>query len=574
MADPNVPHPETVFDWPALEGADPEVLAGQKFERAIWGKAHDAPTDFRWLACSPSFSFQDRRLDRELGLGPEDAPKVTQLWRALGNGSGAGRRPHFAVSCYPSRAIDAVGRSGVLEKQILEWQRPPGVPAALGAVVLLPAVAGLDDEVWWSKRADPRWMEDDFIDKVEPWSPGAEAWTGDGIAGRVARGLEALRQRVTPEALAGLYAGVLARNRALSLGSLREPLPAEAVAALFLPLSRLEADRLSVAGWLPSTRADGAEQQGRWNLLLGGDAAIPAAGDPPTAEHQRLGERLAGALLAGDPSQLRARPRRRRPETADAGAADGTQLALWGPTASGKTVLLAQLYFEADAEAADWEIFPTESSLAFIKQMRDKMRSSNAFPGGTTAREKIVYHFRHRHSGAQATLEVEDRPGKDYQDLDEPTLDRLQAVDGLVLLFDPTRSVATRRRELWETLEDLHVASGLGGTKDSRPFAVCMSKADHLINSAADFRRARSDEEMDDFVRQHADPELLRALKRFCDNYRFFPVSSAGVDLRHGVIERVVFFDESLEPRICTAGQPFNLLAPFAWILDELTGGG
>ena len=45
----------------------------------------------------------------------------------------------FALVSYPSRAIDTAGRSSFLEKQVLAWRRPIGIPAALGALLLLQA---------------------------------------------------------------------------------------------------------------------------------------------------------------------------------------------------------------------------------------------------------------------------------------------------------------------------------------------------------------------------------------------------------------------------------------------------
>jgi hypothetical protein len=114
------------------------------------------------------------------------------------------------------------------------------------------------------------------------------------------------------------------------------------------------------------------------------------------------------------------------------------------------------------------------------------------------------------------------------------------------------------------------VASGRIGRKDERPIAVCLSKADTLIRTPADFRRAI--EWPDDFVREHLDPGLVRPLERLCANYRLFPISAAGVRLRYGAIEPVVFLDENLEPRICPGGRPFNLMAPFTWLLQQLTG--
>ena len=90
-----------------------------------------------------------------------------------------------------------------------------------------------------------------------------------------------------------------------------------------------------------------------------------------------------------------------------------------------------------------------------------------------------------------------------------------------------------------------------------------------LIETAADFRRAL--DAPDEFVRERVSPVLVQGLDHYCAKYRLFPVSAVGVRLRHGVVEPAVFSDERLQPRICPGGRPFNLRAPFAWLLNELT---
>ncbi len=263
------------------------------------------------------------------------------------------------------------------------------------------------------------------------------------------------------------------------------------------------------------------------------------------------------------------------PETSPQSAPvpDPIHLTLWGPSAAGKTVLLAQIYIETAAGDGEWEIFPTAESHEFIRWMRSSMAAANTFPGATAvgAVERIVYRFRHRQTGVETTLEMEDRAGKDFEELEEESQKRLATAAGLVLLFDPTRSPADLEREVWDTLENVHIAAGRGANKDQRPIAVCLSKADLLLRSPADLERASSMPE--DFAREHVGESLIRALDRFCAHYRLFPISSAGVRLRYGVIEPLVFLDERLNPRICPDdGRPFNVMAPFAWLLGEVMG--
>lgn len=247
------------------------------------------------------------------------------------------------------------------------------------------------------------------------------------------------------------------------------------------------------------------------------------------------------------------------------------RVTLWGPSAAGKTVLLAQLYIEAETGGGDWDVFPTAESYEFVRQMRAAMAATNAFPGATAVGsvERIVYRFHHRRTGTEVVLAMEDRAGKDYEELEEESRQRLAEASGLVLLFDPSRSPAALEREVWETLESVHIASGRGTRKDERPIAVCLSKADLLLRGPDDLERAVTDP--DGFARRHVDRSLRKALDRFCSRYRLFPLSSAGVRLRWGVVEPLVFYDESMSPRIAAGGgSPFNVMAPFAWVLEEL----
>lgn len=564
------------LSWPALK-LDGEPLPGAlTYERGIWGKVHGAPSDFRWITTTTGFAAAHPGVERELPLGGEDAPASGMLWRTIGDTC-------YAAAFYPSPAQDAAGRSGFLEKQVLEWKRPPEVPAALGALLLLDTVARLGPDVYWNRRSDIRWSEDDYtLDlgaDAHPPLPVSVAALEDAVA----RGLELLRGAVSEEALAELYAALLAGGRALPLRGLTAPLPPAALAALLLPLPRTLADRLSVAGWLPSSRlsdADLQEVRRCWDFVLGGAMAIPAtpATSPaPTPEQIRDARSLAHELFGPTPT----RPVRTAPSAADPQPAAGrrpVQLTLWGPSSAGKTVLLAKLYLETENQQ-DWDIFPTQKSVDFIQTMRERMQTNNLFPLATTVGhvEGIEYLFRHRRTGLEASLQLEDRAGEESVKLEDNTVSgkvslkqRLGSADGLVLLFDPISDKTILESQVWRTLELLHVASGRGVYKDERPIAVCLSKADVLIETAVDFRRAL--ETPDEFVRERVPAVLLHALDRFAINYRLFPVSAAGVRLRHGVVEPIVFLDEDLKPRVCPGGQAFNLMAPFSWLLQELTG--
>jgi hypothetical protein len=114
------------------------------------------------------------------------------------------------------------------------------------------------------------------------------------------------------------------------------------------------------------------------------------------------------------------------------------------------------------------------------------------------------------------------------------------------------------------------VFSNHSGRKEERPIAVCVSKADVLVETAEDLHRAIDTPH--EFVRERLPVALVRPLDRYCTNYRLFPVSAAGMRLRCGLIEPTVFLDEGLEPRICPGSRPFNLMAPFSWILAQVSG--
>jgi hypothetical protein len=472
-----------------------------------------------------------KSLDEELPLGSADVPQSTTFWRTLGDTC-------YAVAVHPGAASD-----------LLEWKRPAEVPAVLGALLLLPAAAAT------------QWSSEDEIDVA-------------GIDKVIDEGLRALAaSSCSEEALTDFYAALLAGGRAVSLRGLSAPLLPAAMAALLLPLPRDLADRISVAGWLPSSRLSDAEaQQMRrcWDAVLGETVILHADAPQPTSDQLSQARIMARSIFAGSASnQQRAsfQPGKKPIE-----------LTLWGPTAVGKTVLLAQLYLESSEEGqpnSDWEVFLAGNSVTFFQNMRATMQTSNLFPTATSGAqiESIEYVFKHK-NGARSFLHLEDRPGRESETLEERSdgqislKQRLGSADGLILLFDPISDERLLEARVWRTLELVYDASGRMGDKDARPIAVCVSKADVLIDTPADFRRAL--DRPDEFVRERVSRVLVRALDRYCDNYRLFPISAVGIRLQHGVIEPAMFIDEGLQPRICPGSRPFNLMAPFTWLLNQL----
>lgn len=549
--------------WPALDLAGRPLRAELTCSRGVWGKAHGAATDYRWIAASPSFRFVHDGLERELNVGSEDEPRHAFFWRVVGEYA-------FAAVTYPSRARDAAGRGDFSEKQVLAWNRPADLPSALGALLLLPRTREWSDDVWWEERSRPGFSDPDFVLEIAGDEP--VPVTPEDVETAVERGIRELCGWLSEESLRELFAALLAGGRAVPTPRRESgPLPPEALAAVLLPFPRPLCDRLSLAGWLPSRRFDLDQLAGRWDLVAGARWS-EAQGPAPTSNQREQAARIVEALNQRNPAVLK--------KKAVVGAAslpapavddDSIQIALWGPQAAGKTVLIAQLYLYIGEPklGIDWEILPDETSLEFIKQMRLQMYRNNQFPKATLpgAANEIIYNFFNRTTGRRASMVVEDRAGVDYERLHPEAQERLRAAKGLVLLFDPTRVPAQLELEVAQTLEQVHVSRGKG-RKDERPIAVCVSKADVLVRTTADYDWAVHDGES--FVRDKVDDVLVRTLERFCTNYRLFPVSSAGLKLVHGVVEPTVFYDETLTPRLGRGGEPLNLMTPFAWVLDEV----
>lgn len=279
----------TTLQWPALQ-LDQKPSGSIEYERAVWGKVHGAPTDFRWIAKSASFGIGRQDAARQLNLGTEDIPSHFQAWRNLGD------RCH-AVTVYPSRAVDAAGRRGFIEKQVLEWHRPPHVPAVLGALLLLPAVAKLTDEIWWALDVPADTVSHRSIDGADhPPLPIDEHTLADAIE----RGRQTLRETVSQRTLELLYDQLLAGHRPAFLCGLLQPLAAEALAALLLPLPREIADRISIAGWIPTKRPDFADLGSRWDI-----AVAPPEQSARRAPSTEQAMEMAEELLAAEPAPFR-----------------------------------------------------------------------------------------------------------------------------------------------------------------------------------------------------------------------------------------------------------------------------
>jgi hypothetical protein len=553
----------TLPAWPALSLVGTPLPQRISYERGVWGKAHGSRSDYRWIASTPAFAPAKLQLEGKLQLGTEDVPLKATHWLTMEDQC-------FAVVCYPSRAMDSSGRTGFLEKQVFAWRRSPEIPAALGALALLPQVAQADDSVWWERQSPRPWSDEDITLSLIPSQHPPLPVDVAEIAASIEAGIADLRRVIREEPLSELYARLLSGQRGIPVEGLTAPLSAQALAALFLPLPRAVADGLSLAGWLPSQRLPNLDALRRsWSVVLGGSALPPAPTEAPTAEQKAEARRLARALLANDPALLQGTPVPVRSVPAPRTSRQ-VRLAMWGPASAGKTAFLAKLFLED--QDSEWEISTSGASLKFFQDMRSFMSSNNAFPPATTVAEPIEYEFLNRRKRIEATLRLEDRSGVESMKLSDELKRQLVEADGLVLLFDPFAEGTTLENQVRNTLEQVHVARGRGSGKDDRPIAACLSKVDFFISSVAEWRHACDDPV--GFVRHHDHMRhmgLERAVSRRCENYRLFPVSAAGVRLRYGVVEPVVFYDESLRPRLSPGGKPLHLMSPFAWILDQVT---
>jgi hypothetical protein len=334
--------------WPALASAEPLPPLAE-YERAVWGKVHGAPTDFRWIARSASFGRERADLPLQLNLGGEDAPASFSAWRSLGDRC-------YAVAGYPSRARDAAGRLGFLEKQVLEWQRPAHVPAALAALLLLPHAALLTDAVWWDRCAGNMLTESEMFLPIAPTEQEPLLFDEDEIGVTIERGRQQLRETVSRDALSRLYSQLLSGERPALLGGVRQPLGAEALAVLLLPLPREMADRLSLSGWLPAQRPAWGDLGARWDVIATPLEASQAL--HPSFEEQAT--RMAEMLLATEsaPSrQTTAPPPPRAISTVaprrPAPLRPGHRLDLTSP-AAGAPQILVQLHAFASAVDRRW----------------------------------------------------------------------------------------------------------------------------------------------------------------------------------------------------------------------------
>ena len=274
--------------WPALRGwtAPSGAIATR---RAVYGKVHRAPTDYRWIAWSGGFG-SGPALERDLVMGGEDSVGTICCWRCSPE-TGA-----IAATFYASRAFDAAGRPGRIEKQVIAATPDSTVPPAALAFLLLPEAARLDDTVWWETWKDPRWSTLSY--HLPLAADQCPAPSFEGFDSRVIQGVTELLDSVADDGLQEFYAQLASRSGTAVLRTNTKDLSPLALAALLLPLEPDFAQSVSLAGGSASKSIE-LRRLANWSGIVcppGVEVADPV---PALPEFVAEGERLAGILAGG-----------------------------------------------------------------------------------------------------------------------------------------------------------------------------------------------------------------------------------------------------------------------------------
>jgi hypothetical protein len=259
---------------------------------------HGAVSDFRWIALNQGLNRCNNTLQIQIALGTEDRPYSSVYWKALEDS-------YYAIASYPSRAKDAAGRSGFLERQIVELKRAGSdIPAAFAALVLLPKAATFTDEIWWNQFDLENWKESDFSLPLSTSDCTPAPYSSEQLTASIEQGVEELKTLVHEPDLAQFYQQILSGQKPAWLINLERPLSAHAVAALLLPLPRNVADSISIAGWLPSNRAEKPGERWHGICLPSNSSLLKEAMKTRSLEIDELPFRMAQALLLNNPAIL------------------------------------------------------------------------------------------------------------------------------------------------------------------------------------------------------------------------------------------------------------------------------
>jgi hypothetical protein len=205
---------------------------------------------------------------------------------------------YVAVHAYPSRARDAAGRPGGIEKQVAYWTpEPSGVSAAAAAFCLLDLVHGFDDSVWWDSWDSPNWTRPEFLLSLGPQQSAPIQWDAGRLQGYIDRDIHDLQSVVQEDNLARFYQSVLDQHRPALL-NVSAPLTHYGLAALLLPLPPVMAASVSLCNGLPThdVRDVRKDRLQNWSGVVCSEKVVPNQTEPGDAART-----LARALLAGDP---------------------------------------------------------------------------------------------------------------------------------------------------------------------------------------------------------------------------------------------------------------------------------
>ncbi len=268
-------------EWPALSGC--RLHTTLSCQQGVWGKFQGSSEDFSWIGRSASFNTTAPPIETQLALGAQDdLTQPAAFWRVL-NGR------CVALAIVPSRVEDRTGRRG-LEMHALEW-RHDDTPAAVGALTLLPAV-------WKSALTSTLALTGAPLaaaaqSNAAPLSDHVVDVQRSRLQQAAANGVESLLSAVSRDSLVGFYSALLGGQRPAMLTA-GQPLSAEALAALLLPLDRDHADAVSLAGWIVST-ALYERMPSMWNGIVW--ARVPQEFRGPSAPgHLSAAERLVDSL--------------------------------------------------------------------------------------------------------------------------------------------------------------------------------------------------------------------------------------------------------------------------------------
>ena len=272
-------------NWPALRGWKdiPETISTR---RAVYGKVHRAPTDYRWIAWSAGFGSSPPTRERELIVNTHKLSAASIGWRY------APTTGPFAVRFYASRAFDAAGRPGGVEKQILAPlpEAYATIPPVALAFLLLDAASPFDDTIWWDHWRNPAWTSmSHYLSIDEKDCPRLDIGQLDAM---IEQGLSELLDGVDESRLVLFYSQLLAGASPAVLMTQGTTLSPLAMAALLLPLERSQTEELSIAGGVSPARD--ASKVAEWNEIV---CTIDNA--PPLPGDTRDGARLVELLKLG-----------------------------------------------------------------------------------------------------------------------------------------------------------------------------------------------------------------------------------------------------------------------------------